>query len=92
MNWESINLRTGEVRLTIKTAGDVQETTGILASPLVDALKDLQGDQTLSGPVFKDTKKNASIITVRFFDIMGMNWYRLGINYIVCKTEGCVAL
>jgi len=23
---------------------------------------------------------------------MGMNWYRLSINYIVCKTEGCEAL
>ena len=66
LNWENINLRTGEVRLTIKTAGGVQETTGILASPLVDALKDLQGDQTLSGPVFKDTKKNANIINAEF--------------------------
>jgi hypothetical protein len=23
---------------------------------------------------------------------MGMNWYRLDIDHVVCKTEGCVAL
>ena len=77
LNWENINLRTGEVRLTIKTAGGVQETTGILASPLVDALKDLQGDQTLSGPVFKDTKKNANIINAEFDKVFGKEFLQV---------------
>jgi len=77
LNWESINLRTGEVRLTIKTKSGVQETTGILASPLVDALKDLQGDQTLSGPVFKDTKKNSSIINAEFDKVFGKEFLQV---------------
>lgn len=74
LSWEDINLRTGEVSLTVKTKGGVQDTTGILSSPLIDALNDLQGDQTLSGPIFADTKKNASVINSEFDKVFGKEY------------------
>lgn len=63
---ENINFRTGEVLdLEIKTKGGVQTTSGVLAPPLRDILKNYVGERK-EGLVFANTKKNSEQINTVF--------------------------
>tara|TARA_R100001510_G_scaffold54447_1_gene57161 strand:+ start:595 stop:2424 length:1830 start_codon:yes stop_codon:yes gene_type:complete len=59
---KNINFKTGLVKeIEIKTGSGVQKTSGILAAPLLDIVKQYVGDRR-TGLLFENTKNNAAAI------------------------------
>ena len=63
---EDIDFKTGLVSdIEIKTGGGIQKTSGVLAAPLLDIVRQYVGDRR-EGLLFENTQNNAQVINKVF--------------------------